>query len=178
MKTFKKYFPILLFAVFFITSISIIAEENPVEQSDQAITKEVQQKIHGNLFYTVYDWVTVKTHNGVVTLDGYVHQPWDQTFFVEIVKKIDGVKSVKDYLQKVNGSDELLYQIARTIYNSPEFEKYAYFKDPPIHIIVIGNKVILKGNVSTNTLKSWADLQVRWHTSVSDIQNDLTVEKG
>ncbi len=178
MKPFKIFFLVTVFAAVFLISQSTFAAETSNNKSDADITKEVQQQIHNNLFYTVFDWVTVKTNDGAVTLDGYVHLPWDKSFFENIAQKVDGVKSVKDNLQKVSGSDKIRYKAARTIYTSPDFQQYSFLKDPPIHIIVIGNQVVLEGNVSSETQRSWADLLVQWHTDAFKVENNLNVEKG
>ena len=145
--------------------------------SDQDITKAVQKKIRSNLFYSVFDWVTVETHEGIVTLNGYTHLPWDKSYFEKIAKKVDGVKSVIDKIEKTNGSDELRYKAAEAIYNSPEFEKYAFMKDPPVHIIVINNRIVLKGSVESEVERSHAEMLLEWHTDAFKINNELTLEE-
>ncbi len=75
-----------LAAVFLLHPISLQAKENSI--SDTAITKEVRQKIRDNLFYSVYDWVTVSTRNGAVTLRGYVHLPWIKLFSKKLQKEL------------------------------------------------------------------------------------------
>ena len=179
MKLLKIKFLLPLTAVIFLlTTISLHANENSGFKPDSAISKEVRQKIRNNLFYTVFDWVTVSTHDGNVTLHGYVHLPWDKAFFEKITKGVEGVKSVSDKLQKTNGPDELRYKAAEAIYGNQDFEKYAFMKDPPVHIIVISNRVILEGEVVSNVEKSWADLLIQWHTSAFKVKNDLSVEKS
>ena len=177
MKSLSKYFLIPLLAVILILfPFSLQAKENRL--SDLQITKEVRQKIRNNLFYTVFDWVTVSTHNGNVTLHGYVHLPWDKAFFEKISKRIEGVKSVTDKIKKVYGPDELRYRAAEAIYGSPDFQRYAFMKDPPVHIIVISNRVILKGAVTSDVERSWADLLVQWHTNAFNVKNDLSIENS
>ena len=120
----------------------------------------------------------MSTLDGNVTLHGYVHLPWDKAFFEKITKGIEGVRSVTDKIKKVYGPEELRYKAAEAIYGSPDFEKYAFMKDPPVHIIVISNRVILEGDVVSNVEKSWADLLVQWRTSAFKVKNDLSVEKS
>ena len=179
MKPSKSYLVSSLVALFvLLLSVQVQAQENVAEIPDSTITKEVLKNIRYNLFYTVFDWVTVSTHNGVVTLKGYVDQPWDKKFFVNIAKKVDGVKSVTDKIEKVTGLDELRYKAARVIYTSPDFEKYATLKDPPVHIVVISNRVILEGKVYSNIERKWADALIEWHTDAFHVENNLKVEKG
>lgn len=177
MKTLSKYLlTFLLAAIFVLSPISLQAKGRKI--SDAVITKDVQQKIKNNLFYTVFDWVTVSTHDGNVTLNGYVHLPWDKAFFEKISKEVEGVRSVKDKIKKTTGPDELRYKAAEAIYGSPDFEKYAFMKDPPVHIIVISNRVILEGSVVSNVEKSWADLLVQWRTNAFKVKNDLSIQKS
>ncbi len=179
MKLLKIEFLLPLAAVIFLmTNISLQANEITGFKPDSAISKEVRQKIRNNLFYSVFDWVTVSAHDGNVTLRGYVHLPWDKAFFEKITKGVDGVRSVSDKLKKTNGPDELRYKAAEAIYGSPDFEKYAFMKDPPVHIIVISNRIILEGTVASKVEKSWADLLIQWRTSAFKVKNDLSVEKS
>ncbi|MEJ2613925.1 MAG: BON domain-containing protein [Ignavibacteriaceae bacterium] len=177
MKSFSIYFLTPLLAVVLILfPFTLQAKESRL--SDLTITKEVQQKIRDNLFYTVFDWVTVSTHEGNVTLHGYVHLPWDKAFFVKISKGVEGVRSVTDKIKKVYGPDELRYKAAEAIYGSPDFQKYAFMKDPPVHIVVTGNRVILEGAVTSQVEKSWADLLVQWRTNAFKVKNDLSIENS
>lgn len=177
MKSLSIFFLTPLLAVILILfPFTLQAKENQV--SDSNITREVQKKIRNNLFYTVFDWVTVSTHDGNVTLHGYVHLPWDKAFFDKITKGVEGVKSVSDKIQKVNGPDELRYKAAEAIYGSPDFQKYAFMKDPPVHIIVISNRVILEGEVASRVERSWADLLVQWRTNAFKVKNNLSIESS
>lgn len=177
MKSISKYLlTFLLTAVFALLPVSLRAKEKSLP--DTVITKEVQQKIRDNLFYTVFDWVTVNTKGGNVTLNGYVHLLWDKAFFVKIAKGVKGVKSVTDNIKKTTGPDKLRYKAAEAIYGSREFENYAFMKDPPVHIIVNSNRVILEGEVTSDVERSWADLLIQWHTDAFKVKNNLTIEKS
>ena len=177
MKSISIYFltPVLA-CVLILFPFSLQAKESRL--SDKSITKEVQQKIRDNLFYTVFDWVAVSTHDGNVTLHGYVHLPWDKAFFEKISKGVEGVKSVTDKIKKVYGRDELRDKAAEVIYGSPDFQKYAFMKDPPVHIIVISNRVILEGSVTSQVERSWADLLIQWRTNAFKVKNDLSIENS
>jgi hypothetical protein len=177
MKSISKYLlNFILTALFVLLPVSLRATENNLP--DAVITKEVQRKIRDNLFYTVFDWVTVSTNSGNVTLNGYVHLPWDKAFFEKISKETKGVRSVTDNIKKTTGPDELRYNAAEAIYGSQDFEKYAFMKNPPVHIIVNSNRIILEGEVTSNVEKNWADLLIQWHTDAFKVKNELTVEKS
>ena len=177
MKSLKIYVLILVMMSFlFLPSLN--AQETQANKSDEEITREVQQKIKDNLYYTVFDWVNVKTNNGVVTLGGYVHLPWAKKYFEKFANEVEGVKSVNDSIVKVSGPDDLLYKAARAIYGNNLFENYRFMKDPPVHIIVISNKVILEGTVPSELEKGWASTLVEWNTDAGKIENNLAVEKS
>jgi hypothetical protein len=178
MESFRLNFITLFVAVSLLLPVPLIAHQNSNYQTDSIITKEVRHKIRSNLFYTVFDWVTVKTQDGAVTLNGYVHLPWDKAFFNKIAKGVEGVKSVTDNIVKTSGPDELRYKAAEAIYGNPDFEKYAFMKDPPVHIIVISDRIILEGSVITPMEKSWAGLLIQWHTDAFKVKNNLSIEKS
>ncbi len=168
---------VIIFLSTLLLSFPLYGNGKSNNNSDQDITKAVQKKIRSNLFYSVFDWVTVETHDGIVTLKGYTHLPWDKTYFEKIAKKVDGVKFVTDKIEKTNGSDELRYKAAEAIYNSPEFEKYAFMKDPPVHIIVINNRIVLKGSVESEVERSHAEMLLEWHTDAFRVNNELNLEE-
>jgi osmotically-inducible protein OsmY len=146
--------------------------------SDPDFAKRVTEQLRKHIFYSIFDWVTVSANNGVVTLKGWTHLPWGDTQFVQEIEKIPGVLGVKNEIQHELGSDELRYIAARLIYNDMRFENYAYDQDPPIHIIVIGSKVILQGIVQSDSDKSWAETLLRFTPEIGLVENNLIVENN
>lgn len=143
---------------------------------DKNLAAEVGNKIHSNLFYGVYDWVTVNANNGVITLDGWVHLPWLKSQFQTEAEKVIGVKSVDNKIQNTFGPGEIGVRAARLIYNDPMFEGMQYFSDPPIHIIVNNGTVILEGTVNSEAQSGWAENLVRFRTDAFSVQNNLKVK--
>ena len=152
---------------------NIDVESNSVE--DSVLTKEVLSKIHSNIFYGVFDWLTVSSDNGVVTLGGWVHLPWLKKQFESEVEKVPGVKRVVNKMQYTFGPGELGYRAARLIYNDPMFWGQQYSPNPPIHIIVNNGSVFLFGDVNTEVEKSWAENIINFHTDAISVENDLKV---
>ena len=180
MKPFKIGVSASLIAAVFLslTFLSSAFAKASLYSTDEKITEEVQKKIKSNINYTVFDWVTVETNNGVVTLDGYVYLPWSKKLFENLAGEVEGVKSVNDNIEKVNGPDDLRYRAARAVYNNWMFERYRYLKDPPVHIIVISNTIILKGGVVSEVEKDWASALIEWNTDAFKVENNLSVEKS
>ena len=152
----------------------LMVENKAVE--DSTLTKEILQKIHSNIFYGVFDWLTVSADNGIVTLGGWVHLPWLKHQFESEVEKVPGVMSVVNKVQNTFGPGELGYRAARLIYNDPMFWGQQYSSNPPIHIIVNNGSVFLFGTVNASVEKSWAENVIRFQTDAISVENDLKVE--
>jgi osmotically-inducible protein OsmY len=151
----------------------ISVEDKAVE--DSTLTKEIMSKIHSNIFYGVFDWLTVQSDNGMVTLGGWVHMPWLKHQFEAEVEKVPGVMSVINKIQTTFGPGELGYRAARLIYNDPMFWGQQYSPDPPIHIIVNNGSIYLFGDVSSSVNKSWAENILTFQTDAISVENDLKV---
>ena len=144
---------------------------------DSTLTKEVLNKIRSNIFYGVFDWLTVNSDNGVVTLGGWVHLPWLKNQFESEVEKVPGVKNVINKIQFTFGPGELGYRAARLIYNDPMFWGQQYSSNPPIHIIVDNGSVYLFGDVNSAVEKDWAENIISFRTDAITVNNDLKVTK-
>ena len=144
---------------------------------DSILIKTIMNKIQSNLFYTVFDWLNVNNSNGVVTLKGWVHEPWLKNQYQTEIEKIPGVKMIDNNLKNTFGPGEFGIRVARLIYNNPMFYGLQYEKNPPIHIIVNNGNVILEGNVKTETQRSVAENLVRYRTDAFSVENNLKVEK-
>ncbi len=143
--------------------------------ADTTLTKEILNKIHSNIFYGIFDWLTINSDSGMVTLGGWVHLPWLKNQFVSEVEKVPGVKNIVNKIQVTFGPGELGYRAARLIYNDPMFWGLQYSTDPPIHIIVNNGSIFLFGNVSSAVEKSWAENVIRFQTDAISVENDLKV---
>ena len=122
------------------------------------IAQKVQKEINQNMFYTVFDWVTVKDSSNILLLKGWVHVPWDKEIFEKEALKYSGSLEVKNEIKNALGDDNLRWAAERTLYMDSEFENYIFYQNPPIHIIVIGDKIYLYGNVLSVSQKEWAGI--------------------
>ena len=141
------------------------------------VVKKVLHNIHDHVFYSVFDWVSAADTNGVVTLTGWAHEPWNKTIFQNEAEKVPGVQKVVNKIQTTFGPGSIGVRAARLIYSDPMFESYAYSSNPPIHIIVKNGKVILLGHVDSEAESSWAANLVRFHTDAFSVNNDLYINK-
>jgi osmotically-inducible protein OsmY len=145
--------------------------------SDSILESTIMDKIHSNLFYTIFDWLSVHSNDGVVTLTGWVHLPWLKSQFQSEIEKIPGVKSVENEMQNTFGPEEFGIRIARLIYNNPMFQGLQYSPNPPIHIIVNNGRVILVGYVKSQVQKDVAENLVRYRTDAFSVENNLQIRK-
>lgn len=145
--------------------------------SDLELTNQILKKIQSNAFYSVFDWLTVSSNNGVVTLEGWVHLPWLKDQFQSEIEKISGVKSVINKVQNTFGPGEIGFRAARLIYNDPMFWGTQYSVNPPIHIIVNNATVYLYGTVNSEAEKNWAANIISFKTDAFSVENYLEVRK-
>ena len=143
---------------------------------DSVLISTIMDKIQSNLFYTVFDWLNVSSNNGVVTLKGWVHEPWLKNQYQTEIEKVPGVKMIDNNLKNTFGPGEFGIRVARLIYNNPMFYGLQYEKNPPIHIIVNNGNVILEGNVKTETQRSVAENLVRYRTAAFSVENNLQIK--
>ena len=143
---------------------------------DSVVAQNVLKKIHNNVFYGVFDWVTLRYNNGVATLKGWVHLPWLKSQFQSEAEKVAGVKEVKNEIKNTFGPGNIGIKAALLIYNDPEFEGMEYLADPPVHIIVNNGTVFLEGHVLSRAQSSWADNIVRFRTDAFTVNNNLKIK--
>jgi hypothetical protein len=144
---------------------------------DSVLARTVQDRINRYVFYSIFDWVTVKADSGAVTLKGWGHLPWTGKQIQSLVEKIQNVRTIGNQIQFVRGDDDIRYHAARAIYGDPNFEFYAYSPVPPIHIIVDGPDIILEGEVYNKPDKSWAGILAEFNTDAIHVVNALKVIK-
>ena len=120
--------------------------------TDQEIAEKVARKIRSHPFYDIYDWIEFRVEDGIVTLNGWVREPWRGRDYEERVEQVVGVTSIGNNVGVLPTSifdDELRIAATRRIYGSSNFERYASRRFPPIHVIVNHGTITLEGFVGT-----------------------------
>lgn len=170
--------------------------------------KEVQKKLGGLAYYSVFDWITFDLHDKSVILHGYAGLPTLKTSAGNAVKEIHGVESVKNDIEVLPTSmidDHIRVQVYNRIYTQPALRKYNAYQgsvwratrpqpsvarmaggilyDPPIgfnaiHIIVKNSNVLLLGVVDSESDKSIAGIQAKTVPGVFNVVNDLIVAQN
>jgi len=174
------YLMIIIITLFFISG-AYAQSQNKGEQNyqisnDSIVAQQIMKSFSKNLFYGIYDWVTVDSKNGIVTLKGWVHLPWLITQLQKAAEKVPGVKSIDNKIEKTFGPGRIGVQVAHVIYHSdPLYYGQANTVNPPVHIIVNVKTVILEGRVDSERLKDKVTNLVFSLTDVVDVKNELKV---
>lgn len=125
----------------------------PRAESDETLAQDVADAIGGYEHYTVFDYLTGRVNDGVVTLQGEVTAPPDKPRqLTELVAKIRGVQEIRNAIEILPPSrsdDVLRLNLARQIFSHPSFERFSGMINPPFHILVHNGIVTLIGYVQS-----------------------------
>jgi hyperosmotically inducible periplasmic protein len=144
----------------------------------QEVADRVASAIRGSVYFDLFDWVEGSVQDGIVTLRGWVREPWRKNEYGELAQGVAGVREVRNEIEPLPVSsfdDQLRISIARAIYGHPTFTRHANRAMPPIHIVVNNGEVWLKGQVNSELERTQAGMLAR-QTQAFQIHNDLQVE--
>jgi osmotically-inducible protein OsmY len=148
-------------------------------ESDEALAEALVSEVLGYPHYGVFDDITFTlAEGGVVTLGGAVTMPFKKDEIEERIGKVMGVRELKSEIRVLPVSqtdDRLREQLFRNIYGNALFTGLANRRNPPIHIIVEGSRVILTGAVSSNVAKRTAESIARSTFGVVQLESRLVI---
>ena len=148
--------------------------------TDAAVAAKAIHEIRMYSRYTIWDNVNLQVNGGAVVLTGQVSQPFKKQDLQRIVQRVPGVTSVTNQLEVLPLSpfdNNLRLRVARAVYSSPSFSRYAMQALPPIHIIVNNGHVSLEGVVNNEFDKNLAGMRASTAgLSFGPVQNNLRVE--
>jgi len=145
---------------------------------------QLENKLRDKLAYDRVGWgnefdaIGVTVHNGVVTVAGNAHTPWNRESAMALIASTPGVKDVVGDIDVDPPSpmdDQIRIATARAIYDYPALHKY--FLDPakPIRISVHNGNVELYGTVDTQGDKQIAYMRASSVPGVFSVKNYLQV---
>jgi osmotically-inducible protein OsmY len=146
------------------------------------LIKEIRHELLTLPHYSLFDWIEFEVNaRGIVILRGQVIGPTLKADAENAVKTIEGVTGVINQVENLppSSSDEQIRRAAyRVIYaeDGPLFH-YALDAVPSIHIIVKNGDLTLKGVVNSQSDRDLADSKARDVPGVSNVKNELSVEK-
>jgi hyperosmotically inducible periplasmic protein len=144
----------------------------------QDVANRVASAIRGSVYFDLFDWVEGNVQDGIVTLRGWVREPWRKNEYAELARGVAGVREVRNEIETLPVSsfdDQLRVNVARAIYGHPTFTRHANRAMPPIHIVVNNGEVWLKGQVGSELERTQAGMLAR-QTQAFQVHNDLQVE--
>lgn len=154
-------------------AIDIVVEASV---TDDQLGSLVNSKIKDFLFYGVYDYIKADVSEGVVVLTGWVHEAWIADVLTKKLSKIEGVKNVDNRIQTSFGSEDLARQAVRAIYSDAMFDKYTFGADPPIHVVVNNNTIMLEGTAANAAERDRAAYLVDFKTTAMTVSNQLELK--
>lgn len=149
-------------------------------ETEVQLAKEVRHVLVMQPFYTVFDNLEFKVKGEEVTLLGQVVKPALKSDAAAAVKRLEGVKSVKNEIQVLPPSpadNRIRLRAFHAIYSAPGFQKYAIQAVPPIHIIVNMGHLTLEGVVASQMDKTVAAMRAKQVPGTFSVTDNLRVEK-
>lgn len=164
----------------------VTAVENQIEVAGPMVSDaDLQQKVVKAVQYDRSGWpsapfnaISVRVHDGVVTLGGHAYGPVDADTAVATASNIKGVKDVIDDIQvdPVSQMDNRIrFAVYRAVYGFPSLNKYAIDPVQPIRISVQHGNVTLYGMVDSQADKDAAGIRANGVSGVFHVTNDLQV---
>ena len=125
--------------------------EIPAVEDDSDLAQDVAQAVQRYPHYTIWDHITGRVDGGRVSLSGSVTPDRDKADDIfERVAKVKGVQDVQSDIMTLppSQSDRSLRRaIARRVFSSAHFERFATTPNPPFHIVVHNGIITLVGYV-------------------------------
>ncbi|MDX6558060.1 MAG: hyperosmotically inducible periplasmic protein, partial [Blastocatellia bacterium] len=145
------------------------------------IAREVRHELLMLPYYNVFDNLAYRVNDdGTVVLLGQVTRPTLRDDAERVVKKIDGVRAVKNEIEVLPPSpedDRIRAAAFRAIYGDPALNRYANQAVPPIHIIVKNGHITLEGVVANEADKNIANIRANSIPGAFSVTNNLRVEE-
>ena len=130
-------------------------------------------------YYGVFDRLVYSVNGGKVTLMGEVTRPTLKSSAENVIKDIEGIRSVENNIKVLPLSpndDRLRLALYQAIYGHSALNRYALQAVPSIHIIVDNGNVVLDGVVTNDGDRTIANLQANSVSGVFAVQNNLQIE--
>jgi osmotically-inducible protein OsmY len=168
----------------FVPGMIVLAAAVLVAQTSQRaaerITKEVRHELIMLPYYDVFDNLAYRVDGEKVTLFGQVTRPTLKSDAENVVRKIEGVKTVDNQIEvlPLSPNDDRVRRAAyRAIFSKAPLQRYQLGAVPPIHIIVKNGTITLEGVVANEGDKNIAEIAAKGVHGAFSVKNNLRVEK-
>ena len=154
---------------------SAIAQPNTQESNLQ---HKVRHELVMMPYFSVFDNLSYRIDNGVVTLMGEVTRPTLKSDAERLVSRVEGVRGIVNEIEVLPLSpfdDRIRLATYRAIYGYAPLQRYGLGTQPSIRIIVKNGNVSLEGVVNNNMDRSLANIRANQVPGVFSVSNDLRV---
>jgi hyperosmotically inducible protein len=159
-----------------LVGVTLMAATNPMPRT---LEDQVRHEILMVPYIGVFDNLSYKVDNGMVTLFGQVTQPVRKSDVERAVRRIPGVTAVNDQIEVLPLSrfdDQIRVRTLRTMLRSAPLDKYFRGVQPGIRIIVKNGDVTLDGYVLNNGDRQIAYMMANQVPGVFRVTNNLQLE--
>jgi hyperosmotically inducible protein len=153
-------------------------KEQREARAEQNLAREIRHQLVLLPYYTVFDNLAYRLQGDQVILEGQVTRPTLKSDAENVVKSLEGVRSVTNNIEVLPPSpmdEQLRRELYRAIYGEPSLFKYSWSAVPSIHIIVKNGHVTLVGVVDNETDKNLAEVRAKGVANVFSVTNSLQV---
>ncbi len=169
-------------AFLFLVSVMMVpaASANEVRGSGDKTIKKIRRELVTLPFLGVFDNLSFKMEDGVVTLFGQVSRPSLRKDAQRVVERVSGVDQVINKIEILplsNFDDRIRLAVFRAVYRQPGLDRLALMANPPIRIIVKNGNVTLEGVVLNKGDATRAFIAANGVPNVFSVKNNLRIEK-
>ena len=172
----KKF--IFLVLVLTLSASSVLAQK--MDDTRTNLREKATKEILKLPYYGVFDAIKLKIEGDTVTLLGQVMNPTTKEDAENAIKKLDGVKTVKNEIKVLPLSrfdDNIRYKVWQSIANKGSLYRYLLGTNPSMRIIVKDGRVSLQGFVNTKGDYDLAYIAAREVPGTFAVENDLEISK-
>ncbi len=177
----------------YVVVLSVLAVSNSWSSATSAQSQEamrrLQERISREVYHelvmlpelSIFDHLAFKVDGGNVTLLGEVRNAFLKDSAEKAVRHIEGVEQIKNEIEVLPASindDRIRQRVARAIFRDDRLFHYSLGSVPPIHIIVKGGHVTLKGAVNNKVDKDAAGIRANGVSGVFSVTNELEVTRS
>jgi hyperosmotically inducible protein len=141
-----------------------------------SMTEQIRRELVKIPYLSVFDNLSFKQENGVVTLLGEVTQPYLKDYAEKNVKGVEGVTQVVNQIEVLPLSpfdDSIRFRTLRALERTSSLYRYFMGVNPSIRIIVKNGHVTLDGVVSNAMDRQLAFMAANQVSNVFSVTNNL-----
>ena len=161
-----------------LTAVSSIGALMAQTADNAVLQKKVRHELVMLPYFSVFDTLSYRIDNGVVTLMGEVVRPVLKSDAERVVSRVEGVRGVVNTIEVLPVSpfdDRIRVAAYRAIYGYGPLQRYALGAQRPIRIIVKNGHISLEGVVDNEMDRNMANMRANMVPGVFSVSNDLQI---